>query len=228
MIYRIDMQHYLTHAIDYFTRDELTHFQYAIVSAKIRNGGRVSNMAKISLLYPTPEIIYNYAEYQDVSLMEKMYMEVLYPKKSDSMYFTISSEFIKVFVNPLKAHQDIMIICDKDENVYIDVLCKCLKEHYAIEVIDLNVLFSKGRIGPITINLDEIHDRTVDIARAATKEMISQLETTSGGREKLLTQHMSTKNKIDKLKELGIRVTTNNKKEIDQLLMDAWVNDQED
>lgn len=228
MVYRIDMQHFLNHAIDHFTRDELCHFQYAILSAKIKNGGRVSNMAKISVLYPAPEIIMNYSEYEDKSILEKEYMAMLNPSKSDPMYYSINAEFYKIFINPMKLHQDIVIICDKDENDYIDILCECLKKNYAIEVINLNELFTKGKVGPIYIDRDEIHDRGVEIARACSKETIRTLEATKEGRERLMKNHMSIKDKIRKLNELGIKVNTSDKKEINRLLIDAWIEDEDE
>lgn len=230
MIYRIDFQHFLTHAIDHFTRDELTHFQYAIISAKIKNGGRVSNMAKISELFPDPEIVINYSEFKDKKILESMFMDMLHPSKKDNgdNYEWISGIFYKTFINPLKHHQDIVIICDEVENDYIDVLCKCLKKYYAIEVIDLNELFSKGRVGPIYIDRDEIHNKAVDIARAASKEMIRTMSMTRDGRLKLISK-MSKKDKIEKLEELGIKVTAADKDNLDKLLIEEWAdNDEED
>lgn len=228
MIYRIDFQHFLTHAIDHFTRDELTHFQYAIISAKIKNGGRVSNMAKISELYPDSETVINYSEFKDKNILENMFMDMLHPSKKDSgdKYEWRSGIFYRTFINPLKYHHDIVIICDEIENDYIDVLCKCLKKYYAIEVINLNELFSKGKVGPIYIDRDEIHNKAVDIARTASKEMIKSMSTTRDGRLKLISR-MSKKDKIEKLKELGIKVTSVDKNNLDELLIDGWVNDDE-
>ena len=96
-----------------------------------------------------------------------------------------------------------------------------------IEVIDLNRLFSKGSVGPIYIDRDDIWDKAVDIRRAAGKDQIKALESTSGGRLKLLGM-MKKKNKIKKIEELGIMITSYNEKDIDSILMDAWVNDEED
>lgn len=229
MIYRIDMQHYLSHAIDYFTAEELTHFQYAVISAAIKNGGKAANISKISELYPFPEIVLEYSEYRNKEVMEKMYMELLNPKSENEGIGinAIANIFYRTFVNPLLQHCDIVIICDREENDYIDVLCKVLKKKYMIDVIDLNKLFSEGQIGPIYIDRDEIWDKAVDIRRITAKDNIKALESTSGGRQHLLKM-MSKKDKIEKIKELGINLTSHNNKELDAILLDAWVNDDED
>ena len=229
MIYRIDMQHFISHAIDHFTAEELTHFQYAIVSAAVRNGGRAANVVKISDLYPTPEIVIEYADCKDKTIMEKMYTDYLRPKKdSDSIGINqMANIFYRTFVNPLLSHVDIVIICDKSENDYIDVLCTVLKKEYMIDVIDLNKLFTEGRIGSIYIDRNDIWDKAVDIRRAAGKDGMKALESTEGGREKLL-QMMKKKDKIKKIEELGIKLTSYDKKDLDSILMDAWVKDEED
>jgi len=229
MIYRIDIQHYLSHAIDHFTPEDLSHFQYAIISAVIRNGGRVLNVVKINDLYPLPEIVTEYAEHQDKTIMEKMYMDYLRPKKdSDPNSKNIMANiFYKSFINPLINHVNIMILCDRKENEYIDVICKVLKKEYMIDVIDLNKLFSEGKVGPIYIDRNEIWDKAVDIRRAAGADEIRALESTSGGRLKLLGM-MKKKDKIKKIKELGINITSYDKEDLDSILRDAWVNDEED
>lgn len=222
MIYRIDMQHFLTHAIDHFTLDELSHFQYAIISAKIRNGMRSANVTKISDLYPTPEIVTAYAEYKDKSILEKMYMEMLKPDKTETGNDWLSNKIYTVFINPLVKHVDIVILCDQIENDYVDILCKYLKKSFGIEVIDLNELFIKGRVGEIYIDRKEIWDNAVNIRRSSAKELMQSLECTRDGKLKLLGM-MNKKAKVTKLKELGINVTENDKKNLDKLLIDEWV-----
>lgn len=224
MIYRIDIQHFLTHAIDHFTMQELTHFQYAIISAKVRNQSRVLNVSKFNVLYPTPEIVTAYADYQDKKILEKMYMEMLDSEDSATGTKWAANRLYTIFVKPLLDNVDVVIICDRLENDYIDVLCKYLKKRFDVEVIDLNELFSKGRIGSIYIDRNVIRDKAVDVRRAAAKEMKMSLESTSDGRLHLLNQ-MDKKEKIDKLKELGINVTKSDKNDLDKLLIDEWVQD---
>lgn len=228
MIYRIDVQHFLTHAIDHFTRDELMHFQYAIISAKVRNGNRAPNAAKISQLYPSPEIVSAYAEYKDKAILEKMYMdELMPPKGSDVSNDTVANRMYETFVNPLLHHHDIVILCDKEENDYIDVICKYLKKQFEIEVIDLNELFTKGRTGAIYIDRDEIWDRAVDVRRASYTMVCKSLESSHDGKLKLLGM-MTKKQKLEKLKELGISVSGVDKNDIDKLLIDEWVENDND
>lgn len=223
MIYRIDLQHFLTHAIDYFSRDELSHFQYAIISAKIANNGRELNVTKLNNLYPTPDIVLSYAEYKDKKILEKMYTDLLTVHDSNDEW--IGEIIYKSFVNPLIHHHDVVIICDRTENDYIDILCKHLKKNYEIEVINLNQLFSEGRVGPIYIDRDVIWDKAVDIRRTAGKHQIEAMSSTRDGRMKLLSL-WNKKEKIAKLKELGIKVNKGDMKELDKLLIDAWVEDE--
>lgn len=227
MIYRIDIQHFLTHAIDYFTAEEIIHFQYAIISSIITNQGTQQNMAKISSLYPLPEITITYDDYKDKKLMEKMYMDFLCPTRENDCGLTKNSMdniFYKTFINPLNLHHDIVILCDRKENDYIDVLCKVLKKEYKIEVIDLNKLFSEGRIGPIYIDRKEIWNNCVDIRRRAVEDGNKYMATTEEGRLKLL-KSMSKEDKINKLKELGVDPSGCKEKELNKLLIDVWVKD---
>lgn len=228
MIYRIDIQHFLNHAIDHFTRDELAHFQYAIISAAVKNGNRAPNVCKISEIYPSPEIVAAYAEYKDKEILEKMYMEELMPSKHpETGNDPMANRVYETFVNPLLKHHDIVIVCDQKENDYIDVFCKYLKKQFEIEVIDLNELFTKGRTGAIYIDRSEIWDRAVDVRRAASKMRYRSLESSHDGKLKLLNM-MTKKEKIAKLKELGISVTERDKENLDKLLIDEWVENDND
>lgn len=226
MIYRIDVQHFLTHAIDHFDAEQLSHFQYAIISASILNGGRRFNVIKSNMLYPPPEIVMEYAENKDKSIMEKMFMDYLNPKDDDDSISKNSMDniFYRTFINPLLNHYDVVIVCNKSENDYIDVICKVLKKEYLIEVIDLNQLFSKGKVGNIYIDRDDIKNNAVPICRKSADDERKNLETTSDGRRKLLMS-MSKKAKLKKIKEIGINTNNINKSDIDKILIDGWVND---
>lgn len=229
MIYRIDIQHYLNHAIDHFTRDELVHMQYAIFSAKINNGGRsANNMTKVLDLYPQAHIIENYAEYQDKKIFEKMYMDQLCGgTKGLREYDSIINQIYQIFIVPLKLHQDIVILCDEHENLYVDVFCKFLKKQYFIDVIDLNTLFKEGSIGPIYIDREKINHKTVDIARDAAREQMRLLSSTKDGRLKLISM-MNKKDMIAKLKEIGITVNKSDMKDLEKILIEEWVNNEFD
>ena len=231
MIFRIDIQHFLSHMIDYFTREELIHFQYAIISAKIPNQGRCSNVVKVNNLYPDVDTITAYADYKDRDIAEKMYFEML---KNDESEYKSKHErswadyvFYNTFIQPLSKHFDVVIVCDKEENIWVDFLCKYLKKTFSIEVIDLNVLFSKGEIGPIYIDRDEIFDKAADVKRSAAMRAKESLESSRDGRLKLI-QMMTKNEKIKKLKELGIRVSPSDMKNLDSLLIDSWVDELND
>jgi len=211
--------------IDYFTLEEMYHFQYAIISAGVINGGRVTNVAKISQLYPTPEIITAYAEHHDKKILEKMYFDLLDTSKDKDDF--MGNNIYKTFVNPLLQHYDIVIVCKPEENDYIDVLCKFLKKKFFIEVIDLNTLFKEGRVGSIYIDRTEIRDNIVELRRKSVHLERESLETTRDGRLKLIQSIMSKKDKIKKLHDLGIEVRKNDEPNLDRLLIDAWVDDDE-
>lgn len=225
MVYRIDIQHFLTHMIDHFSSDDLVRFQYKIISAKIVNEGLCGNVQKINELYPTSNIVSAYAEYEDTKILEKMFMSILEPDNSKEGDY-IANKVYRTIIDPLLNHQDIVLLCDKSENAYLDVLCEFLTKKFAIEVIDLNKLFTDGIVDPIYIDRKEINNKAVDIRRKAVNDMYRSLESTKDGREKLLSK-MRTKDKKRKLKELGITVTSNDT-DLDKLLIDAWVNGDED
>lgn len=224
MIYRCTFQNFLVYAIDYFTRDELVSIQYAIVSAKVTDEHRATNINRFNDLYPDTETIIAYMDSGDKDILRKMYKDMIMPGKETrrdraySSYFT--STIYKAFIKPLLNHNDVMIICDKGENDYIDILCECLKE-YDIEVIDLNQLFETGRVGPIYIDRDEIYNRSVDIRRAAVNEEKESLATTRDGRAHLI-HNMSTKEKIKRMKKYGIKVRKEDLPILDKMLLEVW------
>lgn len=224
MVYRIDWKHFLLHAIDHFSRDDLVHMNYVIVSAKIRNTGTMSTVVRLNDLYPTNEIIVNYSENHSRDYLKRA-MFGLY----DQIAEDVPKTFYDVFINTLIAHIDVMIVCakvqDDFENQYVDVLCEYLKKRYGIDVIDLNKLFTDGCVGPIYLDRDEVWNKAVDIRRAAGHDMIKSYESSQDGREYLLRK-MSKKDKLCKLKELGIHVTKGDLSKLDELLMDAWVKDE--
>lgn len=218
--------------IDYFTLEDLYHFQYAIVSAAIPNQGMLtasdgSNcvVAKISNLYPNSEIITAYAEHHDKKILEKMYIDQLDTSKTGNDW--VGRIILKGFVDPLLNHFDVLIVCKEEENDYIDILCKFLRKKFGIDVIDLNILFKEGHVGPIYIDRKEIRDNIVDIRREAVKLERESMESTRDGRLKLIMNVMRKKDKIKKLNELGIRTKDESEEQLNRMLIDAWV-DEED
>lgn len=224
MVYRIDYQHFLTHMIDHFSREDLLHFQYLIASAAVASRGMVDNVAKSMHLYPDTDVVCDYAKYQDKELMEKQYLKNIEPEPNDGDWF--GSVIYSCIVEPLMKHVDIVLVCDRAENDFLDVICKYLKKRFHIEVIDLNELFTKGYTGEIHIDRDKIRNSAVDIRRSAGKSFIENLEKTKEGREKIM-KRMTKKMKIKKLKELGIDITERDTDRIDDLLVEVWVNDQD-
>lgn len=219
--------------IDYFTLEDIYHFQYAIISAGVPNGGMLtaSNgngcvVAKLSNLYPLPEIITAYAESHDKKILEKMYMDYLDTSKTNNDW--IGMIILKSIVDPLLNHFDILIVCKEEENDYIDVFCKFLHKRFDIDVIDLNKLFKEGHVGPIYIDRKEIRDNAVHLRREAVRMEREDLATTRGGRLKLVMNIMSKKDKIKKLHELGVSTKDESEEQLNRMLIDAWVDDEED
>lgn len=214
LLYRIDIERYLTHAIDHFTRDELASFEYAIIGT-LKNGPRCHNVAKINNLFPDNAVQDAFRDYVDKDTFKKMYYSYL-DEYGKTIYL--------VFINPILQHKDILIICKEGENPYIDVLVEYLKEKFSLDCIDLNQLFIKGRVGSIYIDRDDIWNKAVDVRMEAGMHQIQALESTSDGRMEILKM-ASPKWKINKLKEIGIKVTKADLKDLDQLLIESWVED---
>ena len=138
MIYRCDLQHFLSYAIDYLTLEELTSMPYAIISAKISSGGKLLNVVKINALYPDIETIVNWSDLKDKKIMRKMYLEMLDPKDNEidglkRISNPYDVQIYQTFINPLLEHYNVMIMCDRVENHYIDVLCEHLKKKFHID-----------------------------------------------------------------------------------------------
>lgn len=224
MLYRIDIQHFLTHMIDYFSFDELTSAQYLIISAAVMNQHKQKNVVKCPDLYPTTEIVKTYAETGDKKLMEKMFMELLKPEKGSDWENNVIYRFI---LDPLDHHFNIIIICDEKENDFIDVIAKYLKKSFSIETINLNELFIKGKLGPITIDREKIRNKTVDVRINALKEEQKRFSATRDGRLHLISL-MTTKEKKKKLKELGVNLEFEDKKNYEKLLVEVWADELED
>lgn len=221
MLYRIDYQNFLLHAIDYLTLKELISGQYCLVSAKVKNIGRLTNVVTNNNVYPTPEMIDTYVRTEDKEIFYNMYKKFMDESESglDSSASMFKQDVYRTFVKPVLSHYDVWIVADRSENDYIDLLVRYIKESFKLECIDLNTLFQKGKVGPIYIDRDKIHDRSVKLAREITRAAKESLATTAEGREKLIGI-MNKKEKIAKLNELGITPTEND--DIDELLRDAW------
>jgi hypothetical protein len=206
--------------VDHFTRDELLHMQFAIVSAKVANQGRIQNCVKLNNLYPTTDIVMAYDDNPDQEILDKM----MFKMYDDMIEVKDVRIFYDAFLNAMVHHQDVVILCAQRENPYITSLCRYLKKKFDIEVVDLNQLFTEGRVGSVYLDRDKIYDHAVDMRRIAVSEQKAALATTVDGREKLLGM-MTKREKLDKLKELGIRINKSDRGKLDQLLREAWVNE---
>ena len=215
MLFRIDYEHFLTHFIDYFTRNEILSFKYLIISAAIINTNKMENVSKCAWLYPSSEVIENYTFYKDDEIFKKEFYDEL--KSTSHMV----NQYI---VEPLVEKYNLILICRKQENTIIDTLVHYLKEEYCIDCIDLNKLFSTGSIGEISYDFDKIKEAFNKSHDENMKEHDKELAKSEAGRASLLMR-MPLKERVKKLKELGYNPDKIPKEEIEQILINDWVKD---
>lgn len=227
MLYRIDYDKFLLHMIDHFTREELLHMQYLIISAVIRNAGHVPNVVKCNELYPSADVVSETYGTHDMDVLRRAYMSEL-KSKDPIVNFNMRSIYYRFILNPIDLHHDVCIICDKNENMYIDILCEFLKDEFGLDTINLNTLFTKGRVGSIYIDWTEVHNNVVDINRAVTKEMRDSLTTSRDGRTKLVYNIMNKKEKIKLLDEYGITPTSTKNEDLNEMLKEVYIDEIEE
>lgn len=229
MLYRIDYKHFLLHMIDHFTYDELMHMQFLIISTRLSNAGRATNVAKCSELYPNMDTCNDWYANQNMDTFRRGYLDYL---NSDNPVMPTRKEEVSwlervLFVNilkPINANHDVVLVCHESENFILDVLCEFIKEKTELETINLNQLFSKGELDPFHFNRDKIWDRAVDITRAAMRDGREALKSTADGRAKLL-ESMTQKEKIKELKKAGVHIRESEKDSVDEMLLSIWTDD---
>lgn len=216
MLFRVDFEHFLTHMIDHFPREVLCNMHYPIVSAGVRCGGRASNVAKVNELYPSAELTISYSENKNKDVLRRAYKDEL-KDCLHTLYVT--------FAEPIMTHHHNMCItCMRQENDFVDILAEFIEEQFGIHCIDLNELFTKGHVDQFFLDTKEINNKLVSIRREFGKKMMKEMELTEGGRANLL-KSMSKKEKIAKLRDIGIKVNKSDEDNLDNILQEAWVND---
>ncbi|MBD5583934.1 MAG: hypothetical protein HDQ88_02545 [Clostridia bacterium] len=228
MLYCIDYEHFMVDMIDFFTKEEILSFIYLNTSVIIPN--QQSNYsAKLMFMVPSSDSEYYISENNN----EKMADELYYQQLLDGVNNPYRSEntrnmWYKSMLGPLRNHQNVMMMCLRSEMHYMKVLCKFIKEQFGVETIDLNKLFTEGRVGDMVIDFRDFKGRTKDL-RDGWKEdnrrerMITAQ--TYDGRKKLMND-MSKKEKIKQLELIGVSYIPKDEDEIDALLMESWVNGQ--
>lgn len=226
MILRINWEHYLSHAIDYFTKDELLSFRYIIISAMISHNNLSDDVKKLSQLYPRDDVILVHDNEGDLIQAEKLYIDWLMAKDTPGRNFNgyewathpIGMHILK----PLTMHQHVMILCTKDEDWIIDSFCKYLKLRYELDVFDLNQFFATGQATQISINPDAAEKAYVKSVKQANDEGNEALESTAEGRYRRLLE-MSKKQLLRKAEEVGIDTKGMSIEDVVKDLVDAWV-----
>ena len=201
--------------IDHFPREILCSMQYSIISAGVRVGGRIPNVVKINELYPSTDISLCYAETSDKSVLRKMYKDEL--KESLHLIYLTYGE-------PIERHYNLTILCMRNENDFIDILAEFIEENLGIHCIDLNELFIKGHVGEFSLDRTKFRNILVDMRREFGRAMMKNMELTEGGRLNLL-KSMNKKDKVKKLKSIGIDINDSDMKNLDLILQEAWVMD---
>lgn len=234
MLFRIDYDHFLLHMIDHFTYDELVNMYYVMITSKLNNVGREpGRVTKCSAVYPPYGILNEWLETNNDEVFKRGYLKYLNSFDSNPIdhYIDTGEEtsdmdtfLMKYIIAPFKAHQNVVFICAKEENLILDILFEFVKEHTSVEVIDLNKLFTDGEIGPIYIDRKLVHDKGVEIGKGAKRDGIKSLMRSKGGRDKLANE-LPDDRKIEELKKLGYTLTKYDITDSDSLsamLMEAW------
>jgi len=217
--------------IDYFTREELLHCQYALVAATIGHQGGSNQVKGFNMFYPNLDIIDNFSDHGDAELAKKEYLEYLFPKQKDMKKDELHDDrywaydiIYRTFVSPLKLHHDIILVYDDPVEMYMDVLCDAIYEKFKVKFINLDTLFKTGRVGPIYLDIKKVFKDTKPMMNKITLEEIKVMESSEEGRSYLVAR-MNTQEKIKKLKKLGIKVSKNDIKDdnLDKILKDAWI-----
>ena len=91
----------------------------------------------------------------------------------------------------------------------------------------MNRLFDKGEVDPIKWNPKRIRDSILKLQRKIKEASDDSMASTASGRLNLL-DHMNRKERIKKLIQIGVDVDAHESDEvIQELLMEAWVKDDE-
>jgi len=206
--------------IDYFTKNELLHFQYVLLG-KVTNNGKLESVGNCNLLYPSVDVIDIYEE-GNIKAAKKMYREYLFPKNENKNW--IYPLLNETFINTLTLHHDVILMYTDDVKPYIDFLMEFLYDELKLEFLDLNKLFEEGKVGPLYLDLKALQKKIRPMIREEQERKNALVASTEQGRNNLLSK-MNTQDKIKKLKELGIKVSKDDIKEkkLDKLLHDAWV-----
>lgn len=159
MLFNIDYENFLLYAIDYFKREELLDFLYIIVSAGIIHpSGKLSTdkIFKLSSLYPPYDIISLRENGYDDKVIKTKYYNYL--KEYSVIYDIVTYATIQ--------HKNIVIICRNNENYFIDMLCDFIYDKFKLPSINLNSLFTKGKVYVKKYN----HNKIIEAIKNYEKE----------------------------------------------------------
>lgn len=225
MIYRISWRNYLVHMIDWFPLDELLAMWYIVIGEGVMQHGRESNVKKPASLLPDTNIISYYAATGDAQCASGMYMSQLTRKPTKEERMTdIEQDIYLHFTDPLAKHINVCMVYSQEESWMQETLCRYLKERHDIDVIDLDKLFSDGKVDGFYFDYDAIVARWKNVLKTMQDIEFETKSRTADGRRELLG-NMTFKKKLKLLKKLKIRFSSKiTEEKATELLRDGWVN----
>jgi hypothetical protein len=205
--------------IDYFTAEELQEMKYLIISSSLHAQRLVTNANSSGELYPSAEAVTGYIETEDLNVFRKTYLGELRQWGKNVAYVNIIKPI-------LKYHHNIVLMCIEEEDYFMDVLVDYLAKTFNLHCVDLNELFTKGESDVFHLDRKSIHNNCVELRREVVRIKRADMESHQAGRYKLITEKFNKKDKIKKLKELGVRVGKDDHKSLDELLVEVWIGGQ--
>lgn len=202
--------------IDHFTRTEILSFYYIILGAGIKNTNKLENILKPTWAYPDNSLIEQYFQTRDKERFINDYVSDLKE---------VSCAIHMYIVKPIIQRRNLILITKKNEDIIAEGFVKYLKDYHKIDCINLNDLFSKGSVGKINYDFDEINKESEEFFYAEEKKWKKDQSKSEAGRANLFLK-MTDKEKNKKLKELGYNPSRVNKNEIDQIIHDEWIIEQ--
>lgn len=165
MLFNINYENFLLYAIDYFKREELLDFTYVIVSAIIPHRTSklpVNKIYKLSSIFPPCDIVSLWMDGYDDGTIKTKYYDYL--KDSNVIRDIVTSVAIE--------HKNIVIICKKEEDYFINIICDFIYDEFKLPSINLNSLFTKGGIYVKRYNRNKIMEAIKNYEREQKKLFI--------------------------------------------------------
>lgn len=237
MLFNISYENFLLHFIDHFEANEILSFSYSIISSQMRNESKndsnireTFDVVKSSELFPSIDLITKYIDSEKVGNKINININDYDNFKKeywDELRIYDERLYLSYIAPILKHRHNIMIISMAYEDIYVQALIEYIYETFKLSCINLNDLFEKGETSIFYLDKDRVHNSSVEIARRSTDKFYMSMQATRDGRMAILGR-MDKKGMIKKLKELDINHKGLDKSDMIKLLIENWVEDQDD